>query len=358
MPRPVRLLIVDDSQFVQASLKRKLGSTPEIEIVGTAGDGIEAIDRVHELRPDVVTLDVEMPRMDGLAALEHIMRTRPTPVVMLSSLTGEGADATLRALELGAIDFFLKPSQASPTGLDREATDLRAKILGAARANPARLGPVRRTAAATARVRRSPGTHGAGMSNVLVVGSSTGGPRALMELLPALPGDLPAGVLIVQHMPPGFTRSMAERLDALSALHIKEASPGDVVRAGQGLIAAGGYHLVVDRRGRIDLTLDDPEHGVRPAVDVTMEAVARVYGDRSLGVVLTGMGSDGTRGAALIRAAGGRVAAEDESTCAVYGMPRSVIEAGHGDVVAPLQEMPRTIRAMCGMREPVTRTAS
>lgn len=352
MQRPIRVLIVDDSRFVRESLKRKLASDAAIEVVGTAGDGLEAVELVHNLRPDVVTLDVEMPRMNGLVALEQIMQSRPTPVIMLSSLTGDGTDATLRALELGAVDFVLKSSQASPTGADRDATDLRAKIVQASKVNRARLGPMRRstpTPATTPGPVRRPQF---GRSSVLVIGSSTGGPKALMELLPALPGDLPAALLVVQHLPAGFTESMAQRLDAASQIHVKEARSGDIVEPGQALVAAGGYHMTVDDRGRVELTDDPPQHGVRPSIDVTMETVARAYGKRALGVVLTGMGSDGTRGAGLIRAAGGRVAAEHESSCVVYGMPRSVVEAGYGDFVVPIQEMPRIIEAMCGMREP------
>ncbi len=350
MPRPVKLLIVDDSPFTRHTLARRLASEGGVDVVGHASNGIEALEQVKRLRPDVVTMDIEMPRMDGLAALERLMAENPMPVVMLSSLTGEGTVETLRALELGAVDFFLKSSRANPAGLDEAATDLRDKIVNAARSNPRRLGP-RVSPTVPGRPTETPRNRASTMSAVVVIGTSTGGPKALMELLPAIPGNIPAGMLIVQHMPPGFTRSLAERLDDLSPLHVREAEAGALVRPGEALLAPGGYHMTVDNTGRVQLDEGPTQNGVRPAADPAMETIARAYGRRSVGVVLTGMGSDGRRGASYIKRAGGRVAAEDESTSIVFGMPRCVIEDGLADVVVPLPEMAAVIVEMCEQRK-------
>ncbi len=343
----VRVLIVDDSAFARLSISRQLSSDPEIKVVGVARDGIEALEKIKELKPNVVTLDVEMPRMGGLKTLEHIMSEEPIPVVMLSSLTGKGTETTIKALELGAIDFFLKSSPATPAGFYGSNGDLNTKVKLAARVERARLKVVTRRGEIHPRPERLPSRHPSPPSKVIVIGSSTGGPRALYDLIPNLPGDIPASILVVQHMPPMFTKSLANRLNQLSQIEVKEAELGDSLGKGYALVAPGNYHMMVKMGGTIGLNQGPPVLGLRPAADVTMQSVARVYGALSIGVVLTGMGSDGTRGAASIKAAGGKIAAQDEATCVVYGMPRSVIESGNADKIVPLPQMAYEIVLMC-----------
>ena len=343
----VRVLIVDDSAFARLSISGRLSSDPEIEVVGVARDGIEALEKIKELKPSVITLDVEMPRMGGLKTLEHIMSEEPTPVVMLSSMTGNGTETTIRALELGAIDFFLKSSPATPVGLNGLDNDLNTKVKLAARVDRARLKVTAKRREILPRPERLAGRHPSPLSKVIVIGSSTGGPGALYELIPNLPGDIPASILVVQHMPAMFTKSLADRLNQLSQIEVKEAEVGDSLRQGYALVAPGNYHMMVKMGGIIGLNQGPSVLGLRPAVDVTMQSVARVYGALSIGVVLTGMGSDGTSGTAAIKAAGGKIAAQDEATCAVYGMPRSVVESGNADKIVPLPQMADEIVLMC-----------
>jgi two-component system chemotaxis response regulator CheB len=341
---PIRVLVVDDSAFTRKVVSDMLGSDPDITVVDIARDGRAAVEKARALRPDVITMDVEMPVMDGLEALREIMGDRPVPVVMLSALTREGAATTIEALELGAVDFVAKPSHSMTIGLGEIRDQLVAKVKLAARAK------VRVPAAA------SSGRLGGGESRkprsgkesdiAVVIGSSTGGPSALNQVLPALPGDIKAGVLVVQHMPPGFTRSLAARLAEASAITVKEAEAGDRLVDGLALVAPGGHHLSVTGAGEVVLSQDPPRHGVRPSVDTTMESAARVYGDRLVGVVLTGMGRDGAAGMAAIKAAGGRTIAEHESTCVIYGMPKAVVEQGLADVVVPVQEVGGAIAQM------------
>ena len=355
MTQPIRTLIVDDSAFARSIIVKKLSGDPDIEVIGVAKDGIDALEKIKALKPNVVTLDVSMPRMDGLTALEKIMAECPTPVVMLSALTGEQAPATITALELGAVDFFLKPSVLSPAGLAKESDGLAEKVKTASQVDVLklrkRLPRKPRTAAvkeghradpnqeqtAEAKVRQPKKVRYQG--KVLVIGSSTGGPKALAELIPELPADLPVPVLLVQHMPSGFTKSFAERLNNTSSLLVKEAEAGDSLEVGTVLLAPGDYHMVLTSSGKIALNQDPPVWGVRPSVDVTMDSVVKHYGSKTIGVVLTGMGSDGSNGTANIKKNGGRVAVEHESTCAIYGMPRCVVEKGNADSVLPLPEM-------------------
>ncbi len=356
----IKVLVVDDSAYMRHVLKSSLSAHPDIEVVDTARDGLDGLAKIDALQPDVVTLDLEMPRMDGFEALKRIMATHPLPVIILSSLSQEGADATIHALHLGAIDFVPKPANGG-LSLQAVAETLVAKIRQVAGADTRKLqahkarpiAPAAPTPAAAPPApslwgeRLQPGRDG---RTIVIIGTSTGGPRALHEVVPRLPGSLPAGVLIVQHMPPGFTRSLAQRLNDVSALQVKEAELGDVIRPGVALLAPGNHHMVISGHGTVSLDDRPPEHGVRPAVDVTMESVARTYGANSVGVVLTGMGTDGTRGARLIKAAGGRIIAEDQSSCIIYGMPRSVIEAGLADRVAPLERIAAEIVKMSAGR--------
>lgn len=341
----MRVLVVDDSATIRAVLARQLAATPGVEVVGKASDGLEAIQRVKELRPDVVTMDIEMPNLDGLGALQRIMEECPTRVVMVSSLTREGADATLRALDLGAVDFFEKPTGAGTQVALEIANIVGEKVRAAAEARIGQRSVSRRPAT----LATPPGPTGVRRwkRGVVVIGSSTGGPPALREVLSQLPGDLGLPVVVVQHMPPGFTKSMAERLDGMSPLHIVEAEEGARLEVGKVLIAPGGWHLTIDSARVVHLNEDPPECGVRPSVNVTLEAVTKVFGGQVVTAILTGMGVDGTRGAALVRAAGGPVITEDESTCVVYGMPRSVVDAGLSTVQRPLHGIAAAIVNEC-----------
>ncbi|MEE9398971.1 MAG: chemotaxis response regulator protein-glutamate methylesterase [Dehalococcoidales bacterium] len=343
----VRVLIVDDSAFARLSISKQLSTDLEIEVVGFATDGIEALEKIGELKPDVITLDVEMPRMGGLKALEHIMAKDPTPVVMLSSLTDKGSETTIRALELGAIDFFLKGSRATSTGYYGLNNNLNTKIRLAALVERTKLKRATKRKEIRRRPERLRNKYSNSSNRVVVIGSSTGGPTALYELIPNLPDDIPASMLVVQHMPPVFTKSLADRLNQLSQIEVKEAEIGDCLKAGQVLLAPGDYHMTVETEGRVRLDQGPPVLGLRPSVDVTMRSVAQVYGNLSIGVVLTGMGADGTKGAASIKAAGGKVTAQDEATCVVYGMPRSVVESGNVDKILPLSRISRELILMC-----------
>ena len=351
---PVRVLIVDDSALARSVISRRLSADPEVLVVGQAANGEQALASLRDLKPDVITLDVQMPRMDGLAALGRIMAESPTPVVMLSSLTGDDTETTIKALELGAIDFFLKPAASSPAGFDGSGKSLVETVKMAAAVPRSRLGARPRQPQAVARPSVSaqrPLHHVRGSlpRRAVVIGSSTGGPRALMDVVPHLPAELDAGYLLVQHMPPGFTKSLAERLRSASAIEVKEAATGDRIESGKALMAPGGFHMEVDASGVVSLTQAPPLHGVRPAVDVTMETAVRAFGAATVGVVLTGMGMDGARGCGLIKAAGGHVAVQDESTCAVYGMPKSVVDAGHADVVAPITRIANEVVRLCSI---------
>lgn len=351
-----RVLIVDDSAYMRYVLKKGLSEDPEIEVADVARDGIDALEKIAALKPDVVTMDLEMPRMDGYEALKRIMAQSPLPVIILSSLSKEGADATVRALRLGAVDFVAKPRGG---GLDFQAVreEILAKIKQVSGLQESKLG-MPRTAPTIGRHKAESPVRPRDSRGIIVIGTSTGGPRALYEVVPHLPASLPCGVLVVQHMPPGFTRSLAQRLDEISALRVKEAERGDIVQPGTALVAPGNYHLVVTKGGQIELEQGPTEHGVRPAVNVTMESVALLYGAASIGVILTGMGADGTRGCRLIKEAGGRIIAEDESTCVIYGMPRSVIAAGLADRIVPLNEVAGEIVALAEARRPVGASAA
>ena len=335
MKQKTRVLVVDDSAFARFAISNKLQAAPDIKVVDFARDGAEALEKVMARKPDVVTLDVEMPRMDGLTALKRIMTVCPTPVVMISTLTGNGTQATIRALELGAVDFFLKPSLTRPAGADGTGDDLITKLKIAARVKVSQLGKIASPKLVRSKPERSVESRLASSREVVVIGSSTGGPRALYQVIPALPADIPAAILVVQHMPPGFTKSMADRLNELSEITVKEAEAGDMLRHGEAFVAPGGYHMMVKKDRFVGLNQAPPVCGVRPSVDVTMESVALVFGASTTGIVLTGMGCDGTNGTSLIKAAGGKVI-EDESSCSVYGMPKSVADAGNADRIVPL----------------------
>jgi len=334
----IRVLIIDDSAFVRQALSRMLRDDPEIEIVGLAIDGKEGVEKAKLLSPDVITLDIQMPRMGGLEALERLMAERPTPVLLLSSLTRQGGDVTLRGLELGALDFVDKSSVGSMNILSL-GEELRAKIKVLARVPAGRLARREEPLPAAAVERRI---------EAVVIATSTGGPPALQALIPSLPASFRAAVLIVQHMPAGFTRSLADRLALRSVLPVREAQDGEPVAPGQVLIAPAGIHMKLRRRGeRVKVWLDeDPATALhRPSADILMTSAAKVFGARALGVVLTGMGSDGVIGLRAIRDAGGRVFAESEETSVIYGMPKAAVEAGLVERSVPLYRMADEILA-------------
>jgi two-component system, chemotaxis family, protein-glutamate methylesterase/glutaminase len=341
----IRVLIVDDSAFVRQALVRMLSSAPDIEVVGTAVDGKDGLEKAVALRPDVVTLDIKMPRMGGLEALRRIMTECPVPVLLLSSLTAEGGEITLRGLELGALDFVDKSSVKGHMNLLELADELKAKVRALARVPRDRVHP-QEGPPAEARVPLS-ASHAKG-AEVVVIGTSTGGPPALQAIIPKLPSGLASSILVVQHMPVGFTRSLADRLASRSALPVREAEEGDSVSPGVVLIAPAGRHMKVQRRGgAAHVWLDDePRSSLhRPSVDVLMASVAKAYGPRSLGVILTGMGSDGVEGLRAIRQTGGRTFAESEESCVIYGMPKAAVEAGVVDRSVPLARMADEILA-------------
>jgi two-component system chemotaxis response regulator CheB len=333
----IRVLVVDDSTFVRQAITRMLNAAPDIEVVGVASDGGQGLERARELSPDVVTLDVQMPRMGGLECLRRLMQENPVPVLLLSSHTRDGAEVTLRGLELGALDFVDKSSVRGTMYLLELAEELTAKIralawsrVGGRGGGPA-AGPSRPSAASPAR-----------RADVVAIATSTGGPPALQAIIPRLPEGLRSPVLVVQHMPVGFTRSLAERLDQRSALRVREAEDGDLLVAGEVLIAPAGLHMGVRKRGasfRIVLDNEPRASLHRPSADVMMTSVAKTYGPRSLGVVLTGMGSDGVAGLRAIRAAGGRTLAESEETALIYGMPKAAVEAGVVERSVPLDRV-------------------
>jgi two-component system chemotaxis response regulator CheB len=333
---PIRVLVVDDSAFVRQALSRMLGGEADIQVVGLAVDGQDGVEKAAALEPDVVTLDIQMPKMGGLEALKRIMAVRPVPVLLLSSLTKEGAGVTLHGLELGAMDFVDKSRVQGNMNLLNLAEELKGKIRALASVKPhppsALLTPVVRTEA----------PRGEAQCDIVVIGTSTGGPPALQAIIPRFPGDLGAAVLVVQHMPAGFTKSLAERLDARSDVRVREAKDGETVEPGTVLIAPAGTHTKLRKRGSaVRIVLDDEPRASlhRPSIDILMASAARIYGPKVLGVLLTGMGADGVEGLRSIRDAGGRTLAESEETCAIYGMPKAAVEAGVVDRSVPLTEM-------------------
>lgn len=354
--RPVRVLVVDDSAFMRKILSDIL-SGDGLEVVGTARDGQDALRKLETLKPDVITLDVEMPRMGGLAALEAIMACCPVPVVMVSSKTAKGAETTLQALAAGAVDFVQKPSGAISLDMDRVAGELRLKVLEASRARP-RISSSRTApppAAERPRVTESPRREPRRF-DLLVIAASTGGPKALQEIIPLLSGRFPVPIAIVQHMPEGFTASLAQRLDGLSPLTVVEATEGLTLRPGLVVIAPGGRHLSLARReGNLVCRLSDgpPLRSVRPSADILFLSAADVVGPSVLGLILTGMGRDGTDGATALKAKGAYIVAEAAETCVVYGMPRSAVEAGVVDEQRPLGSIPETLEQLVGLRDSI-----
>ena len=329
-----------DPLAVEHAVERILSAVPGVTVAGTASDGLEAVKRALELRPDVITMDVEMPRMDGVSAVGEIMQVVPTPIVMVSTLTSDGTATAIRALEAGAVDCVGKPSGVS-TDLANVGERLREAVVRAsvARLQRRRPGLVPTPLTRPANMTSSHPPVMAGRppaSCLLVIGSSTGGPPALTEVIPHIPGDIAAAVVVVQHMPAGFTNALARRLDSLSPLHVVEAKEGDVLVNGTCYVAPGDYHLIVNRDKRLHLDQGPTVHGVRPSVDITLDSVVQVYGRAASVAILTGMGKDGAEGAARLEAAGGKVIAQDEASCVVYGMPRVTMERTRDAQQVPL----------------------
>jgi len=364
LPRPIRVLVVDDSAFMRHAVARVLSDAPDVEVVGSAADGEAGLRLARTLRPDVVTLDVEMPVLDGLGMLRRLMSETPTRTIMLSSLTTSGAAVTLDALDAGAIDFVAKPSGSLSIDIGRVGEELLLKIrTAAAMPEAAFLAHRQRTApriaprpggeAGTAGTRSPAAAKTAGAAapssprvaarRLVAIASSTGGPGALQAVISALPARLGCAVIIVQHMPAGFTASLATRLADSGALPVSEAAGGDIVGEDRVLVAPGGQHLITSVGGRVQLIGLPPVNGVRPAADVTLRALAPIWRERLLTVVLTGMGTDGRDGAATVKEHGGTVFVQNEATATVYGMPRAVAEAGLADRILPLNRIAAAI---------------
>ena len=335
-----KVLIVDDSALMRQLLTQILNSDPELEVVGTAGDPFVAREKIKALDPDVLTLDIEMPRMDGLTFLEKLMRGHPMPVIMISSLTGKGSDTTLRALALGAIDYVSKPKVDVSSGTIEQAEEILAKVKAAAKARVRRPFAAPPPAPLLGRSYQFTATH-----KIVAIGASTGGTEALKELLSPLPADFP-GIVIVQHMPETFTHQFAQRLDSLCRIRVKEAQDGDRILPGHALLAPGGHHMAVVRKGTeyaVHVYRGERVNRHLPSVDVLFSSCARNMGKNALGVLLTGMGADGARGMLEMKQAASFTIAQDESTSVVFGMPREAILLNAVDQVLPLDQIPAAL---------------
>ncbi|MCW2102829.1 UNVERIFIED_ORG: two-component system chemotaxis response regulator CheB [Pseudomonas psychrophila] len=373
----VKVLVVDDSGFFRRRVSEILSADPTIKVIGTATNGKEAIDQALALKPDVITMDYEMPMMDGITAVRHIMQRCPTPVLMFSSLTHEGARVTLDALDAGAVDFLPKnfedisrnpdkvkqllcekvhtisrsnrrlSSYSAPPPVAAPAPVSRAPLGGAPTPAPA---PTRTTPIAS-RAAPAPAAHSPAPKRkpykLVAIGTSTGGPVALQRVLTQLPGNFPAPIVLVQHMPAAFTKAFAERLDKLCRISVKEAEDGDTLRPGLALLAPGGKQMMIDGRGTVRILPGDERLNYKPSVDITFGSAAKTYGDKVLAVVLTGMGADGREGARLLKQGGSQVWAQDEASCVIYGMPMAIVKANLADAVYSLDEMGRHLVEAC-----------
>lgn len=345
--KKIRVLNVDDSALMRQVLASLLAKDPEIEVIGSAPDPYVAREKIKTLNPDVITLDVEMPRMDGITFLEKLMRGYPMPVVMVSSLTEAGCQTTLRALELGAVDFITKPKIDLREGMDEVAQDLIAKVKAAAcaKVKPDAVGAKREV---------KPLLSGSAMikttDTIIAIGSSTGGTEAVKDVLEVLPPNTPP-ILITQHMPERFTKTWADRMNGLCRISVKEAEDGDSVLPGHALVAPGGYHMALERSGArytVRINQDPPVNRHRPSVDVLFASVARYAGANAVGVILTGMGGDGAKELLTMKQAGAFTIAQDEASCVVFGMPKEAIKLGGVDKVLPLQDIAGAILGHVG----------
>ncbi|AVJ23714.1 MULTISPECIES: chemotaxis response regulator protein-glutamate methylesterase [Pseudomonas] len=373
----VKVLVVDDSGFFRRRVSEILSADPTIQVVGTATNGKEAIDQAIALKPDVITMDYEMPMMDGITAVRHIMQRCPTPVLMFSSLTHEGARVTLDALDAGAVDFLPKNFEDISRNPDKVKQMLCEKVHSISRSNRRSLfstpapaptpapaaaaptssfarpapAPVARPAVAPVRAAAAPSAHSPAPKRkaykLVAIGTSTGGPVALQRVLTQLPANFPAPIVLVQHMPAAFTKAFAERLDKLCRITVKEAEDGDILRPGLALLAPGGKQMMVDGRGAIKILPGDERLNYKPCVDITFGSAAKSYGDKVLAVVLTGMGADGREGARLLKQSGSAIWAQDEASCVIYGMPMAIVKADLADAVYSLDDIGKHLVEAC-----------
>ncbi|WP_338487673.1 chemotaxis response regulator protein-glutamate methylesterase [Pseudomonas trivialis] len=378
----VKVLVVDDSGFFRRRVSEILSADPSIQVVGTATNGKEAIDQAIALKPDVITMDYEMPMMDGITAVRHIMQRCPTAVLMFSSLTHEGARVTLDALDAGAVDFLPKNFEDISRNPEKVKQMLCEKVHSIARSNrrslssapapthaptaapvapagssfnrpapaptarPASAAPARNTAPAAHAHAHSPAPKRKAYK-LVAIGTSTGGPVALQRVLTQLPANFPAPIVLIQHMPAAFTKAFAERLDKLCRISVKEAEDGDILRPGLALLAPGGKQMMVDGRGAIKILPGDERLNYKPCVDITFGSAAKSYGDKVLAVVLTGMGADGREGARLLKQGGSAIWAQDEASCVIYGMPMAIVKADLADAVYSLDDIGRHLVEAC-----------
>ncbi|KAF1012134.1 MAG: Chemotaxis response regulator protein-glutamate methylesterase of group 1 operon [Pseudomonas fluorescens] len=370
----VKVLVVDDSGFFRRRVSEILSADPTIQVVGTATNGKEAIDQALALKPDVITMDYEMPMMDGITAVRHIMQRCPTPVLMFSSLTHEGARVTLDALDAGAVDFLPKNFEDISRNPEKVKQLLCEKVHSISRSNrrslfstpapapvaspavaPTPFGrpapaPVARPSAAPARA-PAPVAHSAAPKRkaykLVAIGTSTGGPVALQRVLTQLPANFPAPIVLVQHMPAAFTKAFAERLDKLCRISVKEAEDGDILLPGLALLAPGGKQMMVDGRGTVKILPGDERLNYKPCVDITFGSAAKSYGDKVLAVVLTGMGADGREGARLLKQSGSSIWAQDEASCVIYGMPMAIVKAELADAIYSLDDVGKHLVEVC-----------
>ena len=378
----VKVLVVDDSGFFRRRVSEILSADPTIQVIGTATNGKEAIDQALALKPDVITMDYEMPLMDGITAVRHIMQRCPTPVLMFSSLTHEGARVTLDALDAGAVDFLPKNFEDISRNPEKVKQMLCEKVHSISRSNrrlssysaPAPAAPAPTPAAvprpglggfvapapAPAAVRTTPIASRGGPAptpaaaapkrkayKLVAIGTSTGGPVALQRVLTQLPGNFPAPIVLVQHMPAAFTKAFAERLDKLCRISVKEAEDGDILRPGLALLAPGGKQMMIDGRGAVRILPGDERLNYKPCVDITFGSAAKSFGDKVLAVVLTGMGADGREGARLLKQGGSQVWAQDEASCVIYGMPMAIVKANLADAVYGLDDIGKHLVEAC-----------
>ncbi|MFC3944769.1 chemotaxis response regulator protein-glutamate methylesterase [Pseudomonas gingeri NCPPB 3146 = LMG 5327] len=376
----VKVLVVDDSGFFRRRVSEILSADPSIQVVGTATNGKEAIDQAQALKPDVITMDYEMPMMDGITAVRHIMQRCPTPVLMFSSLTHEGARVTLDALDAGAVDFLPKNFEDISRNPEKVKQLLCEKVHSISRSNrrfssysapaspstpapsaaPASSGSFGSSAAAPAPVRTTPVVSRAPAPaastsaapkrkayKLVAIGTSTGGPVALQRVLTQLPANFPAPIVLIQHMPAAFTKAFAERLDKLCRISVKEAEDGDILRPGLALLAPGGKQMMIDGRGAVKILPGDERLNYKPCVDITFGSAAKSYGDKVLAVVLTGMGADGREGARLLKQGGSAIWAQDEASCVIYGMPMAIVKAELADAVYSLDDIGKHLVEAC-----------
>ncbi|MDB6140999.1 MAG: chemotaxis response regulator protein-glutamate methylesterase [Pseudomonas sp.] len=376
----VKVLVVDDSGFFRRRVSEILSADPNIQVVGTATNGKEAIEQALALKPDVITMDYEMPMMDGITAVRHIMQRIPTPVLMFSSLTHEGARVTLDALDAGAVDFLPKNFEDISRNPEKVKQLLCEKIHTISRSNrrfsgisapaphapaptPAASSPTGTYNSSSAPARSvpprpaAPAAHAPAVHHspapkrkaykLVAIGTSTGGPVALQRVLTQLPANFPAPIVLIQHMPAAFTKAFAERLDKLCRISVKEAEDGDILRPGLALLAPGGKQMMVDGRGAVKILPGDERLNYKPCVDITFGSAAKSYGDKVLAVVLTGMGADGREGARLLKQGGSHIWAQDEASCVIYGMPMAIVKADLADAVYGLDEIGKHLVEAC-----------